>query len=307
MQSFRYLCAFTICIGTIAAMATDAHAQAWVPDKGGLGVSLDYNFFTSSKVVTDTDLEFDDAGSTGHQITLGAEYAPIDKLGITASLPVVMLKYTGSDAFVHPGGGEYDDGDFHTTLTDLRAGARYQVLAEPLAIAPHLAFSIPVADYETVGNTVAGRHLKMAHIGASFGYIIGVATYLHFSYEFTLAEKYDRTADTEKYTQNRSDFAFTAGTKVLDYRLDLHLGANYRMGHGGVNFSEFEAGELTMDEALYHDAILDEHVMLVGGGVGYDLTNTLTATLDVRVFLAALSQNTLNASVVALGFSWTPL
>lgn len=304
MQSSLRLCVMAI---GLTASAAPASAQAWVPLEGELGIDLDYNFFTSDKVVTDTDRTFEDAGTTGHQLTLGAEYVPIPKLAISAALPVVMLKYTGSDMYRHDGGGRYDDGDFHTTLTDLRFGARYQVLEEPLAIAPHLAFSVPVADYETVGNTVAGRHLLMAHLGASFGYLIGVATYLHLGYEFTLAQKYDRTADTEKYSQNKSDLSFAVGHKTLDYRLDLHLGANMRLTHGGVNFSQLEDGELTMDEALYHDAILDEDVVLVGGGVGYDITDSISVTLDVRVFISALSQNTLNASVIALGLGWTPL
>lgn len=292
----------------IIASTASARAQAWVGAKGELGIDFDYNFSFSDKVVTDTDDPFEDAGTTGHQLTLGAEYIPIPKLAVAASIPVVMLKYTGDPAmYPHSGGGSYDDGDFHTTLTDLRVGARYAVLEDVVAVAPHLAFSIPVADYETVGNTVAGRHLKMLHLGASIGYMLGVATYVHASYEFTLAEKFDRNSDTERYTQNRSDMAFVVGHKLLDYRLDLNIGANARLSHGGVNFSEFESGELTLAEAEAHDAILNEDVVLVGVGAGYDISNTLTATLGVRVFLEALSQNTLNASVIALGLSWQAL
>ncbi len=297
----------TVILG-IAATAPRAHAQAWVDDKGSLGVDLDYNFSTSSKVVTDTTNSFEDAGTTGHQFTLSGEYVPIPKLGISASLPIVMLKYTGDQTlYPHPGGGSYDDGSYHTTLTDLRAGARYAVLEEPVAIAPHLGFSIPVADYETIGNTVAGRHLKMLHVGVSAGYVIGVAGYAHLGYEFTLAEKYDRTTETEQYGQNKSDISFALGMKVLDYRLDLHLGANMRITHDGINFSQVEDGSLSMNELLYHDAILKENVTLIGAGAGYDINNQLTLTVDFRFFLEALSQNTLNASVLAVGIAWSPL
>ena len=90
----------------------------------------------------------------------------------------------------------------------------------------NLAFSIPVADYETVGNVVGGRHLKMLHAGLGIGRLIGDATYIHLLYEFTLAEKYDRTEETATHSQNRSDLAFTIGHKLLDYRLDIHLDAN---------------------------------------------------------------------------------
>jgi hypothetical protein len=73
--------------------------------------------------------------------------------------------------------------------------------------------------------------------------------------------------------------------------------------HGGVNFSEF--GGLSMNEQLYHDAILRENVLLVGGGVGYQITDALSVTAAARLFL--MGENTQNASVFALGVAWSPL
>jgi hypothetical protein len=297
-----------IIVSTLVLLPTRLYAQAWVPDRGTLGTTFDYNFFSSDKVVTDTTMTFENAGSTGHQFLVGVEYSPINKLAVTAALPILSIKYTGDQGpqYRHPGGGRYDDGSYHTTLTDLRAGARYQVLDDPVAIAPHLAFSVPVADYETVGNAVAGRGIKMAHLGVSAGYVIGLATYVHLTYEFSLGEKYDRTPDTARHSQNRSDLSVAVGHKLLDYRLDVHLSMDFRKIHGGIHFSDLEAGRLTQDESLYHDPILAEQALLVGGGVGYSVTNTLNATLGLRFFIDALSQNTLNASVLALGVSWTP-
>lgn len=302
---------FVVVLVALASAGGAAHAQgAWVGDTGALDLGLDYNLGISSKVVCDDVCgpmnadEFPDGGTTTHQFTIGAEYTPIQALAVNLSVPIVMLKYTGSQTmYPHPGGGEYDDGKLHTTLTDLRAGARYQVLDEPVAIAPHLAFSIPLADYETVGNTVAGRHLKMAHVGLGVGKIIGDATYLHLLYEFTLAEKYDRTEDTAKHSQNRSDLAFTVGHKLLDFRLDIHADLNVRRTHGGVNFSEISG--LTPSEIEFHDAILDEDLLLAGGGLGYQLTNALNVSLSARIFLSGV--NTQNASVFALGVEYSPL
>ncbi len=285
---------------------SDAHAQAWVGDKGAIDLGLDYNLGVSKKVIGDGDIEYDDAGTTSHQITVGAEYVPVRRLAVTAALPLVLLKYTGDPMYMHgppPDGGRYDDGDTHATLTDVRAGARYQVLEDPVALSPHVAVSIPVADYETVGNTVAGRHLMALHLGLGVGRVIGEATYVHLLYEFSLVEKYDRTPETKQHSQNRSDLAFTIGHKLLEQRLDLNVGVNLRETHGGVNFSELEAGALSSSEALYHDAILDEDIILVGAGVGYQLTNALAATLSGRLFVAGT--NTQNASVVALGVSWS--
>jgi hypothetical protein len=285
----------------------DAHAQAWVGDKGALDLSLDYNFATSDKVVVDSGTDFTNAGTTTHQLTLAGEYIPVDRLAVNVALPFVLLKYNGTvpviAGYVHPGGGSYDDGSTHATLTDLRVGARYQVLEEPFALSPHLAVSIPVANYETVGNTVAGRHLKALHAGLGIGRVIGEATYVHLLYEFSLVEKYDRTADTQKVGQDHSDFAFTVGHKLLDQRLDLHLDANGRVTHGGVNFSEL--GTLAPDDAMFHDPLLAENIFLVGGGVGYQLSNALAASLSARLFVAG--KNTQNASVIAAGVTWSPL
>lgn len=282
----------------------DARAQAWVGDQGALDLNLDYNLAISSKVVVDKGSDFKDAGTTTHQLTLGGEYVPINHLAVNIGLPLVLLKYTGNKtAYPHPGGGKYDDGDTHATLTDLRAGVRYQFLDEPVALSAHLAFSIPVADYETIGNTVAGRHLKRLHAGASIGKLIGESTYVHLMYEFTLSEKYDRTADTKKYGQNLSDLSFTVGHRLMQQRLDLHLDANAHWTHGGVEFSNF--GSFTPDEALYHDAILDEDMILVGGGIGYQVSNKLAVNLSGRLFLTG--QNTQNASVFAVGLAYSPL
>jgi hypothetical protein len=290
----------------LGSVWSEARAQAWVGGKGELEVGLDYNLGISSKVIGGA-MDYDDAGTTTHQITLGAEYVPISKLAVNVALPLALLKYTGDpDLYPHGGGGSYDDGDTHATLTDLRAGARYQVLEEPVALSPHLAFSLPLADYETIGNTVAGRHLKALHLGLGVGKAFGDApTYVHLLYEFSLVEKYDRTPDTAQHSQNRSDVAFTIGHKLLDQRLDLHVDLNLRETHGGVSFNEFEGGELSADEALYHDAILDEDIILVGGGIGYQISNALALSLGARFFVAG--ENTQKASVIALGLSWSPL
>jgi hypothetical protein len=287
-----------------ASARNDAHAQAWVSDKGVLDLSFDYNFATSDKVVGDNDIEFPDSGSRTHQFTLGAEYVPVSKLAVNVALPLALLAYTGNKtAYAHPGGGSYDDGNTHATLTDLRAGVRYQVLEEPFALSPHLGVSIPVADYETVGNTVAGRHLKALHLGLGIGRVFGESTYVHLLYEFSLVESYDRNADTEKYGQNRSDASFTVGHKLLDQRLDLHLDANGRVTHDGMNFSEFDAVPVTV--SMFHDGVLKEDILLVGGGVGYQLSDALALSLSAQLFVTGV--NTQNASVVAFGVAWSPL
>jgi hypothetical protein len=309
------LASFTVAVALVLVALgstwNDAHAQAWMGDKGALDLSLDYNLGISDKVIQDKGPDFTSAGTTAHQFTLGAEYVPVDRLAVNVALPLVLLRYSGTlNMYPHPGGGSYDDGNTHTTLTDLRVGARYQVLDEPIALTPHIAVTIPVASYETVGNTVAGRHLKALHLGLGIGHVFGEATYVHLLYEFSVVEKYDRTPVTATFGQDRSDFAATIGHKLLDQRLDIHIDANGRVTHGGVNFSEINfaappSDPATFDVAQFHDAILAENIYLVGGGVGYQLNNALGVSLSGRLFVAG--KNTQNASVIALGVTWSPL
>jgi hypothetical protein len=106
--------------------------------------------------------------------------------------------------------------------------------------------------------------------------------------------------------QNRSDFAFTIGHKLLDQQLDIHLDANGRVTHDGVNFSEFAMLATTApDDVMFHDAILAEDIFLVGGGASYQLSNALAVSLSARLFVTG--KNTQNASVIALGVTWSPL
>lgn len=287
----------------LASYWSSASAQAWVGPQGSLDLGLDYNFAKSDKVVGDAGLKFPDAGSTTHQETISVEYVPIDRLGIGLSLPLASFEYTGSKTlYPHPGGGTYDDGSFHTTFTDLRGGARYQVLADPIAISPIIELSLPIANYETVGNTVAGRHLDALHLGLAIGKIID-AFYVQALYEFSIVQKYDRTADTAKQGQNTSDGSLVIGYKLFDHRFDLNLDANFHITHGGIDFSTF--GSNPQSDQLYHDAILREDQLLLGGGLGYQINDSLTVAAKYMVFVSGV--NTQNASVLAVGLAYSPL
>lgn len=288
----------------IGSVWSRAHAQAWVGPQGSLDLGLDYNFAKSDKVVGDAGLQFPDAGSTTHQETISVAYVPLEHLELGVSLPLVSLEYTGSKTlYPHPGGGTYDDGAFHTTFTDLRAGAHYQLLAEPLAISPIVEFSVPVQKYETVGNTVAGRHLNALHLGVALGKQFLEWGYVQVMYQYSIVQSFNRTPDTAKLGENTSDGAFVVGYKLLDGKLDLNLDANFHITHGGVDFSTLGSDPMTVQ--LYHDAVLRENQLLVGGGVGYALTNSLSIAAKYMFFVSGV--NTQNASVLGIGLTYSPL
>jgi hypothetical protein len=285
---------------------TTAQAQAWVGEHGSLEVGVDYNLGISDKIVGGGSQSYPNAGVQTQQCTFNAGYVPIPALAIDLSLPLIAIKNTGDKVlYAHPGGGRYDDGSYHATLTDLAATVRYQLVDSVVAFTPHLGFSIPVAGYETVGNAGAGRHLKALHLGAAVGKDFATTFYAQLSYDFALTEKYDRTPNTAAYGQNTSTLTFTVGDKLLDGKLDVNLAGSYHLNHDGITFDQFASGALPADVALYHDPVLKESVLLLGGGVGYQVADSVNVALAARLWVTGA--NTQNASVFGLAISWSPL
>lgn len=300
----RYRRTFVSLVVALAAGAGHAYAQAWVPPRGSLEVGLDYNAARSDQLLEDNGGKVPDAGALIQTTTLTGEYVVLDHLALDLGLPVEIIEYTGNKtAYVHPGGGRYDDGSFHTTLTDIRIGAHYQVLEDPIAASLIVAFSTPMASYETVGNAIAGRHLTGLHLGAAIGREITEALYAQGTYEFTLNSSYDRTPETAKFSQNTSDATVVIGYKLLEDRLDLNAGGNVHISHDGIDFSKFPS--YPMNVQLYHDGVLRENMAAVGGGVGYRFNDTLALSLALRFFVWGV--NTQNASVLGLALNWSAL
>lgn len=293
--------AFFAFLALATVNATSARAQgAWVGAERSLSASLDYNFSTSSEIVESGDIPPLDEPIVAHSITLGAEFVPVDRLAVNVAVPIMAPKYNGVGKNFPPH-GDYDDGDLHPTLQDLRLTTRYQLLQEVVALSPHLGVTVPMMDYESIGYASAGRHLKQLHLGLAIGRTFEPALprlYFHLQYEFTLSEKYGETAITEQIGQNRSDLAFQIGW--LFDKLELNVAANMRIPHGGIAFAD--AGAWSMDELMFHDALLKEGFTLVGGGLAYSVTEKIRINVLARFFISG--ENTRNSNLFGGGVSW---
>lgn len=287
----------------LIAMTGAARAQgAWVGDDKSLTTDLGYHYAPATEVVVDPDLSIPDRNTQDHTITLSAEYVPIENLAIEVEVPLVFLKYTSKMPHIPP--GAWDDGSLHTTLTDLRAGARYQVLDQPLvALSPYIAFTVPLMDYEVNGFATGGRHLKQVHVGASVGRTLDPilpALYAMASYELTLSEKYKENAMTEKESQTRSDVEAQIGYLFLDGDLNVALGINYRHHHGGIGFNEFAM--LPPELVNFHDPILKESYFFVGGQVAYAVNRKLQVGALARFFVQGY--NTRDQNLFGIDATW---
>ena len=282
-----------------------AHAQgAWVGDPKSLSVDFAYHFIPATATVVSSDISVPDRPITDHVFTLSAEYVPIENLALELALPLESVKYTGT--FPHPPPGAWDDGKLHTTLTDLRFGARYQLLDHPFALSPYAAVSIPLMNYEVNGFATGGRHLKQAHLGASIGRTLDpllANLFLMFSYEFTFGEHYNQNAETSKIGQARSDLEAQIGYLFLDGDLSVNLAGSWRIPHGGIEFEKFPM--LPAELTDFHDPILREEFIFVGGGAAYSISRKLAVGATVRFFLTGA--NTRDQSLYGLDLTWRAL
>jgi hypothetical protein len=300
MSSRIVLGSLSLLLASVTTQSARAQ-QAWVGDPGSLSVSLDYSYSRSDDIIDEAD--FDDP-IFSHTPALGIEYTPIEKLGITATVPAVgsSYDYQGESGNLAPH-GRYDDGDTHFALQDFRLDVRYMVLDDVVTISPHLSVSIPMTNYETVGYAAAGRGLKMLILGAALGkyFTSGVPDlYLHGRYEFRLTESYETEfPETAEYGQNKSFMDALLGYYVLD-ELEINLGAHLQLAHGGFEFADYDdEPEAAQD---FHDPLLAESFLHVGGGLSYQALETLRVSAFARFFL--WGENTRNSDIYGLGLSW---
>ncbi len=290
--------------------AQRAAAQAWVGDgDNSLSVSLDYSYAPSDTVYESWEnrdiIPKGEDRIVNHSLVLGAEYNPIERLAFQVSVPLIATRYDALEDAAFPPHGRYDDGDYHLVLQDLRMDARYMVLGnEIVAIAPHIALSVPLTNYETVGYANGGRGLKQLIFGLSVGkfFTSGVPNlYLHSRYEFRWTEGYETAfPETAEYGQNKSGLQFLIGYFALD-RLEFNLAADLQLAHGGFVFEDFVNGEPDPG-SYYHDALLAEQFFLFGGGASYQVTDKLRLSAFARIWL--WGEQTRNANAYGLGASW---
>jgi hypothetical protein len=308
----RYVRPLLLSVGVMAGVLCSstwtsvAHAQAWVPDQGVLGGDLSYQYDTANKIVEDGGAEKFGGGDTVIQtLSFDFEYVPLEHLAVSASVPLVATRFTGGAVtdgptlFPH---GRWDDGDTHLTLSDLRFDVRYAVMEKILALTPLVGVSIPVGDYETVGLTAPGRGLKQLHLGLAVGRTLEPFLpnlYLHAAYEYSLVEKVDIDADTKAYSQNTSRFATQIGYFIIP-DLQINVSFDGLIHHDGMTFVDF--GTYPAQVQNYHDVLLKERALLLGGGVAYQLTDTFGLGLAYKQFISG--DNTRTPHIIAANLTW---
>ena len=294
--------AFLVCV------PVSVNAQALVGESNSLSAQFGYTFAPSGKIIsssTDDDSPFDnDVPNVPvfvHIVQLGAQYStPLPGLAVEASIPLVGVQL-GDGAFMHyPVRGAYDDGDLHWTLTDFRGGLRYQVkpIEEHLGLAFSAGGSIPVTDYPTQGFAYPDQHLKALHLGVAMARTFDPVLpnlYFDVGYEYSMRERVDISEETEEFNRDHSDVDFQLGY-FLPANFSVAAAANLRLHHGGVDYADIIYYGVSVIEN--HDQLGNEDILLVGGDIGYDMSDDFAVALSARFF--TWGKNTRNQNLFGL-------
>ena len=242
-----------------------SHAQAWLPEKGSMSLSLDYTSSLNKKHFTSTGAEIDAGHTDMEALSISASYGLSDRFMIRAGLPYVTTRYRGSAP--HP--VEVDDGDEHSSVTDLQLSLHYQLMDGPFALAPYAALVIPTNSYPRLGHASPGRRLNEYWIGFYAGR--------------SLNDWIPRT-----YVQGRYNYAFVEGTAGIGHdrsNADLEIGyflnpswsvrvlGAWQETHGGVDVPV----PLSSPLFQFHDILADESFLNIGGGTSWTINDRWSA------------------------------
>ena len=283
-----------------------AQAQAYLDEPNSLSVGLSYTYAPSGKIVAQSGgLEVPGTDMFVHIFTPSAHYVtPVDGLAVEAELPMMAIK-VGDDVFDHfPENGPYDDGELHFTPVDFRAGLRYQLkpIEEYLGLSFLLAGSVPARDYPTNGLSAPGQGLKSLYAGATVARTLDPLLpnlFFQAEYQHAWRERVDVDEDTEALNRNFSELSGSVGY-FLPANFVLSVGANARFSHGGADFDTIILAPTSVQ--VHHDRLLDEDFVLVGGDLGYTVTESMDVGAMVRFFV--YGENTRNQNLFALYASY---
>jgi hypothetical protein len=283
---------------TIVAFTFTAsvQAQAWLPAEHAAGIQLTTSSNLSTKHYDKDGVEADVGHTQVYALTMGGFYSFTDRLMLDASLPIISSRYDGD--FPHRMDGQIvgvDDGDYHTTATDLGANLHFQALLNPVAIAPYVGLVVPTHDYATMGHAAPGRGLNELSLG------------------FYIAKSLDQWIPNT-YVQARYNYAFVehvAGISHDRVNTDFELGwfptprfavhAIYAIQdtHGGIDLPIAPSDPLF----IHHDQLGAQDYDNLGGALSFLVTRASSIYLLYNYSLEGVNGHKLDRGI-NIGWSY---
>lgn len=249
----------------LALAPAASHAQAWLPEKGSFDLSLDYSNSLNKKHLSPTGVAADIGHTDTKTLSIIAIYGLSDRFMMKLGLPYLETRYRGESP--HP--VEVDDGHTHATLTDLQVSLHFQLKDGPFALAPYAAMVIPTNSYPTLGHAAPGRGLDEYWIGFYAGRSLNdwiPRTYVQGRYNYAFVEK------AAGISHDRSNANLEIGYFVNPSWSIRVLGA-WAETHGGID----PPIPLTSPLFPFHDILVDESYVQVGGGASWTINDRWSA------------------------------
>jgi hypothetical protein len=253
----------SIAMASLSLAPVVAGAQAWLPEEGSASFSLIYSDNLHKKHYGSDGTEVDVGHTSSEILTIAGSYSPTDRLMIQASIPYVNARYKGE--FAHP--GDIDDGQWHSTLTDLLVTGHFQVSEGPVAFAPYLGVVIPTHDYETLGHSAPGRGLEEYWVGfyAATSLHEWIArTYVDFRANYAFVE------EVANVSHDRTNLALELGY-FFNESVSARLFVARQWTDGGVQIPVPPTDPLFP----YHDQLAEDEFVNVGGGFSWALNGRM--------------------------------
>ena len=295
----------TACL--VAAGATTAHAQAFLPAQGEGAVSFlfqdqfyRYHFARKEPV---------DGGQIYSKTMLfDVTYGITDKVAVTLGLPVVVTRYNGPSPHPLPdfsGPNPIDDGTWHATTQDFRLDVRYNVtrnlFGRGIVLTPFVGSVMPSHEYPYFVHSGFGRNLREIQIGASVAKLFergipGLLLQGRYGYGFV-----EEVADIP---HNRSVGSIEAAYFITPRLRALGM-ASGQITHGGIDFfGAASRAALPTSVFVRHDQIQRENMLTIAGGASYSITDSIDIFGSLAHTVEQRNGHGLTRGI-SLGMSWS--
>ena len=258
-------------------------------------VSVDGYQATAGKVdIGDIDI---------HSIDVQIEYDLGERWTLVGGLPWIRKRYTGplphDPLAIIPPRTEsqfLDDGEYHSSLVDLRVGARYLAKSAPAyTISPFVFLDVPSNDYTFFANAAIGQRLNRLEVGTQ------VSFQPHFN------NFYFQWAISRVFVEE------TLGVNIDHWKFDTTVGYFFKQNLSGRLFVLVKEGNgLSFPDDFpvprntewwfQHDRMIKHNYANAGLGVDWQLDNGNVVSLSVMKMVHADQVHTIDHSMT-LGFS----
>jgi hypothetical protein len=285
----------------VAASASPARGQAWLPPQGEGAVSFMFQdmFFRYHALPT---ARVDVGQIWTKSMLVDVTYGVTDRLAISFGVPWVAGRYQGPRphplSLTDPTANPIDDGTYHSTFQDVRFDVRYNIAQRGAVLTPFAASMVPSHDYPFFAHAAPGRRLKELQVGVSGAKLLDdivPGLFVQGRYAYGISQK---IADI---SHNRSMVNLEVGYFLTPKLRLLALSAG-QLTHGGVDVSTNGRAELGPLFAV-HDQIDRVNFLTVGGGASYTLTDTIDLFGSMMRTVAQRNGHVLNRGL-SLGVSW---